>query len=235
VSYFGTKVRVCLAAAAALGAVALAAPAGAVTLLSATIDTRYTALINGPAENVNAYIGPVTFTTDEDPITAYCIDIFHDMFLGSLNGGAGYAYHDEAIATDSSASTSGGQAGVTLTQLQLNKISGLLNFSLTLSGADPNLGAKRAGIQGAIWEIENPLYTVTPAQGAVATYMHLYETEAGALPVGAIHSIYANDWGHQAFAFGGGVPEPATWAVMLTGFAGMGAMLRRRRAIAAAA
>ena len=29
----------------------------------------------------------------------------------------------------------------------------------------------------------------------------------------------------------GGVPEPATWAMMLTGFAGLGATLRRRRAL----
>ena len=28
----------------------------------------------------------------------------------------------------------------------------------------------------------------------------------------------------------GGVPEPATWAEMLLGFAGLGALLRRRRA-----
>ena len=33
----------------------------------------------------------------------------------------------------------------------------------------------------------------------------------------------------------GGVPEPATWAMMLTGFAGMGALLRRRRSHIASA
>ena len=33
----------------------------------------------------------------------------------------------------------------------------------------------------------------------------------------------------------GGVPEPATWAMMLAGFGGMGALLRSRRRIAAAA
>jgi hypothetical protein len=33
---------------------------------------------------------------------------------------------------------------------------------------------------------------------------------------------------------GGGVPEPASWAMMLTGFVGLGAVLRRRRALAAA-
>ena len=32
----------------------------------------------------------------------------------------------------------------------------------------------------------------------------------------------------------GGVPEPASWALMLTGFGGMGALLRRRRAHLAA-
>jgi hypothetical protein len=215
---------------AAVGALALAAPAGAVTLLGASMDTSYTAWINGPAENVYAYIGPVTFTTDADPITAYCIDIFHDMFLGSLNGGAGYAYHDEALTTDSSASTSSGQAGVALSQTQLDQISSLLNFSLTLNGSDPDFGAKRAGIQGAIWEIENPLYTVTPAQGAVTTYMNLYKSEAGTvLPVGTFHSIYADDWGHQAFAYGGGVPEPATWMMLIMGFGSLGAAMRRRR------
>ena len=33
----------------------------------------------------------------------------------------------------------------------------------------------------------------------------------------------------------GGVPEPATWAMMLVGFSGLGALLRRRRAAAGAA
>ena len=32
---------------------------------------------------------------------------------------------------------------------------------------------------------------------------------------------------------GGGVPEPATWALMILGFAGMGAVIRRRRGLAA--
>jgi hypothetical protein len=33
----------------------------------------------------------------------------------------------------------------------------------------------------------------------------------------------------------GGVPEPATWAMMLIGFGGLGAMIRRRRATTATA
>jgi hypothetical protein len=157
------------------------------------------------------------------------------MFLGPLNVGAGYAYHEEALATDSSTSTPSGQSGVALTSLQLQDISRLLNFSLTLNPLDADFGAKRAGVQGAIWEIENPAYTVTPAQGSVATYMALFESTVGSMPVGTFHTIYADDYGHQAFAYGGGVPEPATWAMMIVGFVGAGAMLRRRRPVAATA
>ncbi|MBS0334983.1 MAG: VPLPA-CTERM sorting domain-containing protein [Proteobacteria bacterium] len=44
--------------------------------------------------------------------------------------------------------------------------------------------------------------------------------------------------GNQAFAIGwpiAGIPEPATWAMLLTGFGGLGAMLRGRRQRAALA
>ena len=33
----------------------------------------------------------------------------------------------------------------------------------------------------------------------------------------------------------GGLPEPASWALMLTGFGGLGAMLRKRRRVMTAA
>jgi len=38
--------------------------------------------------------------------------------------------------------------------------------------------------------------------------------------------IYMNVW---AFRVAGSVPEPATWAMMLLGFAGIGAVMRARR------
>jgi uncharacterized protein DUF4114/PEP-CTERM motif-containing protein len=46
------------------------------------------------------------------------------------------------------------------------------------------------------------------------------------------------DYNDETFVFTGvkgGVPEPATWAMMLVGFGGLGAMVRRRRAVALAA
>jgi hypothetical protein len=50
---------------------------------------------------------------------------------------------------------------------------------------------------------------------------------------GAFQGLGDEGWGLQDITVterGGGVPEPSAWALMLSGFAGLGAMLRRRRA-----
>jgi hypothetical protein len=236
VSRISTKLQGLLVAAVAAGALAIAAPASAVTLVSATMDTSNTALISGPGySTVNAYIGPVTFHAkdgaDEYDFTAYCVDIYHDMFLGPLNAPNGYAYHPEDLTTDSKNSTALLQAGNLLSSLQLDEIASLLNLSALITKANvADLGHKRAGIQGAIWEIENPTITVT-GSALVNDYITHYKNHAHADPLSAsqIHAVFADDFGHQAFAYAGGIPEPATWTMMIMGFGGIGAVLRRRR------
>uniref|UniRef100_UPI003982F4AA PEPxxWA-CTERM sorting domain-containing protein n=1 Tax=Phenylobacterium sp. TaxID=1871053 RepID=UPI003982F4AA len=65
-----------------------------------------------------------------------------------------------------------------------------------------------------------------------------YFTE-GALGAAGVYHAVLLDFDHSILTVtdngtgGGGVPEPATWAVMLVGFAGIGAALRRRRPRAA--
>jgi len=237
VSRISTKLQGLLVAAVAAGALAIAAPASAVTLVSATMDTSNTALISGPGySTVNAYIGPVTFHAKNDDaseydFTAYCVDIYHDMFLGPLNAPNGYKYHAEDLTTDSKNSTALLQAGNLLSNLQLEEIASLLNLSALITKWNvADLSHKRAGIQGAIWEIENPNITVN-GSALVNQYINKYKIHAAADPLSAseIHSVFADDFGHQAFAFANGVPEPATWTMMILGFGGVGAMLRRRR------
>ncbi|MBW8813184.1 MAG: PEP-CTERM sorting domain-containing protein [Caulobacterales bacterium] len=50
---------------------------------------------------------------------------------------------------------------------------------------------------------------------------------------GAENGDYPSLGANSAILGVGGVPEPATWAMMLMGFFGLGAMVRRRRALAA--
>jgi len=225
----------------------LAAAASAVTLVSASMDTSNTAYISGPGySTVNAYIGPVTFHAKADDnseydFTAYCVDIYHDMFLGPLNGGAGYAYHYEALTTDNQTSTPSGQAGNPLSNFQLREIKWLLDYSdFLVDSAATDISHKQAGIQGAIWEVQNLNITVNGSV-VVNQFITTYKTDAAAVatkaPNGshAFGSFFADDYGHQAFAYGLGVPEPATWTMMILGFGGIGAVLRRRRQAAAPA
>jgi hypothetical protein len=59
-------------------------------------------------------------------------------------------------------------------------------------------------------------------------------TDAGGMTNISIYATNANDnieLDNVSYR-GGAVPEPATWAIMLVGFGGLGAALRRRRALA---
>ncbi|HEV7384044.1 MAG TPA: PEPxxWA-CTERM sorting domain-containing protein [Phenylobacterium sp.] len=47
-------------------------------------------------------------------------------------------------------------------------------------------------------------------------------------------TIASDSGANYAQSFGGGVPEPATWALVFSGFFGLGAAMRRRRQVVAA-
>ena len=238
------------AAAAALGFVALgAAPASAdIQLVHTQLADEYATLTDtGPNPDVTmrVYNSPVTFTAYDtsDPsktpfsFLAFCVDVYHDMFVGDLNTSAvpvGYTYHIENLTTDSSASTTAGQAGVALDVLQLNKINALLNFATMQVAMNPfNLQSRLATVQSAIWKIENgPRWTLSDySDPFVTANVDSYVTLAGtaAMPVGRMQTIFANDFAHQAFAMSVAVPEPASWSLMILGFGCIGAALRRRR------
>ena len=114
-----------------------------------------------------------------------------------------------------------------LSQPQIDQIYGLAAFGSNLIkiGA-PDLANKLAGVQGAIWAIEYPTYTVTGDTSAVDAYVQSYKALAPSLS-GNAYVLLSDNKGSQGFVIG--VPEPATWAMMIIGFGSVGMVLRSRR------
>ncbi len=233
---------------AVVAAALVALPAQASTLLlnSASMNQGYTAQITGPSAGftgggMDVYEGPLTFSVTDASgthnITAFCVDLFDDIGLGSFQPVLNY--ETESLTTNRD--VDGQHLGSALSGTQLTEINRLLTLASGLE-TTPNLAA----IQGAIWEIESPAYTVTSHNGLDTTTAN-YITEAainnpattGYLSTGVettiISSYDRNGNYHQAFTFSvrGGVPEPATWAMMIVGFGAVGAVVRKRRAAVA--
>jgi hypothetical protein len=247
-----------LAAAASLAVMAIATHASAetFTLVSDSMKTDYTAHVWDNGNNEDAYDNGVTFAVSGyavPPTTSlygFCIDIYHNIGLGSLG-----------LTYTSNQDTGGGLVPNTETVLnstQITAITNLVDTGLKLheqSPNDPDTIMKLAAIQAAIWAVEVPTTLVGGQQVATVTLDNPNATVAGdpntigqwftdystgaytslAGPNDKVFTISNGD--NQSFAIGWpiGVPEPTTWAMMLTGFVGMGATLRNRRKLATAA
>jgi hypothetical protein len=235
---------------------ASSANAAAIFLQTAQLNKPASAYITGPITGVgttfnslHVYNGPVTFTAnygtaaDATPANTFsflgfCIDIYHEINTNIANAAplaVNLQYQTQTLTHNG--------YGVGLSNAQKQQISALVNFATTIAFNDADYSNKMGGVQGAIWQIENPNYDVVggpdvgygSSASGVNAYMAQYTLAAvtHAIPVGKIITVY--DYtnpltgGHQAFAFAGGVPEPATWLMMILGFGGIGAMLRRRR------
>ena len=121
----------------------------------------------------------------------------------------------------------------------------LSNVSVFFNGA---LG----GPVGSLFTVSGSGYSYNPADGNLV--MDIVVTNQDLVPNGSGNGYFEADYtgasttrayllgdgvqeagvGALVTQFGGAVPEPATWALMLMGFGGMGLMLRGRRALAAA-
>ena len=225
-------------------------------LQSSTMDTSRTAVISGPGMNHNVYIGPLKFTAFEGagatPATGatsgpfsflgFCVDIFHSIGLGALN----LKYDDKYdLETDSKylTNTAFAPGATVLNDQQLLQVGRLVNYGTLVFNQLPNTTAKTnklAGLQGAIWQVVNPGYSVTSGNGAVNAFIANYSGanyNAYLTGHGLVHSNikfitetgkYGTKYAHQSFALAA-VPEPATWMMLIGGFGLAGAMLRRSR------
>jgi hypothetical protein len=214
-----------------------------VILNGATMDQSHWAIIDGFGA---AYSNGVTFNVtdvaapnENYTIYGFCVDIYHDMYV---NQPLGYEYVASTLTTDHHI-TDATPNGAPLSPDQIAKVATLVDIGTLLNRYDlaiAGVSTRLAAIQAAIWEIENPgkvtLYTDNISDGAFYTEWYNYYVNITPDPTAKMTTIVdtAINPAHQSFAIGWPVPEPATWAMMLIGFFGMGAMLRSRRAAAAA-
>ena len=118
-------------------------------------------------------------------------------------------------------------------------------------GAEVDLGAYDAGIelifklvtsQGDVFYsgsfLRNPdgAYHAAASTDGGRTYVGFEDLSAqnGATIDGDYNDLVFSFSNTRSVADPGGVPEPSTWALMIAGFGGAGAMLRRKRQLAAA-
>jgi hypothetical protein len=93
-------------------------------------------------------------------------------------------------------------------------------LQLNFPGLTPSLVIDQPGPTS---EVDTPFNVNAPSAGVYAFQLSYGETHGGP----AVLRFQVNDQ-----TVGGGVPEPASWALMIVGFGGLGAMARRRKTMA---
>jgi hypothetical protein len=194
----------------------------------------------------------INLATPESPSTAPSFFGWRDF---TTTGGAfSPTFTFELSAGDTLDFTANFLAGQSVT---LTDASTLWLFSYETAGGSSNVNS--TGTLALLDAAGNPLYTSnvkTDDEGSAHFGQDFNTTDFTALPstvtfsglryVGTLNHYddptvsvrtYADPQvvfgGSDAIVTGGGVPEPATWGLMLVGFGGLGAVLRRRRGQAA--
>jgi PEP-CTERM motif len=209
-------------------AAALAALAIGVAAAGASQATIYTLTLNGCSSSCGAGpFGAVTVTDDVTDVGS--LDVLVQLAAGIQFNGAGHSGTHNSVAFDLV-----GNPAVTIKNIS--------NANFVNSGAIANDSPFGAfgysldwnGPNGNPTGVTSLSFEIFTSGGPLTLGSTLYQ---GTPLVFAADVLGNGNTGNVAAPGtpGGGVPEPPTWAMMLVGFGGLGAMLRRRRAQAVVA
>lgn len=207
------KIVACALATMLLGSTAQAA----ITIDSVAVIGNGQSVISLGSIHETALAGMVKLSSGATDFLAFCVDVPHNISTGT---GQNLSYTFTKLTSDFN--------GNTLSTSQISQIFGLAALGRNSSTSANDTGA----IQQAIWTIEYPAGSFTARQGFDQARVDYYVALAPTLH--ASGKVMQSADGHQSFAIAA-VPEPATWAMMLTGFGLVGAATRRRRSTVVAA
>lgn len=240
-----------LAAAMACGS---AASAGQVIITNGQMVNPLIVNLSGSVYNGAVYDAAMQFTTtvngEPNNLIAFCVDVYHDITFGPYS--PPLQYQSNTFSTDSNPTPG---ASDVLKGGQIHQIDQLVNYGTDVQN-DGSLSALTksttiAAVQGAIWQVVSG-EDVTLASGwsqnngvDAASFNLLVDNLSGSnyanymTGYGAIGDAvsfitptnYPNASGTQSFLFTGGVPEPASWAMMIAGIGLIGGVLRRRHQV----
>lgn len=214
--------------AAAFGLAVIAAPASALsTLHIKTAGIYNTAPISGvgtPSINTTGGSFRITGVADTGSFDfdAFCVDLARTISVGiGSQANVNYHYAVGPFLVDG--------FGNPLTAAQKKQAKGLATLGFSLIG-DPTKSNDIAAIQGAIWQVLHPGATFSSSNGAVNALIGTYVALAPTLK-GNARFIYSTDRTPNQSLLIPGVPEPATWAMLIAGFGLVGAAARRRQQV----
>jgi hypothetical protein len=165
----------------------------------------------------NFGLGP---SADTFTVWGFCIDIFDRIDSGYFTQlPLDLQYHIGGLTDDGD--------GHALSASQVQQIYGLAALGTGLINASSaDLQNKLSGIQGAIWVIEYPTLSFDGDTAALDAYIAGYTAMVPSLH-GSAYTLLPDDGRTQGFVIG--IPEPATWAMMILGFGLIGLTLRGQR------